>query len=233
MSGAVLSYDEVALDLPGEGCVLADLSCTVAPGEALLLAGPSGSGKSAALALAVGLLRPTDGTVRVLDSDPADLTPRLLDRLRSRIGFSPQRGSLLSNLTLEDNVALPLRWHRGASAAEAAAAVGETYALLGVDPPPPVQAASAPEIHRQLARIAKVIILRPPLLILDEPGAGLDREQREDFWRLIWRAQQDLGCAVLAATSDPGPAAALTERVVPLPPRKRTTLRLLSSDRMP
>jgi ABC-type transporter Mla maintaining outer membrane lipid asymmetry ATPase subunit MlaF len=227
MNDAVLSFDTVFLDLPSEGQVLSGLSFSLAAGESLLLHGPAGSGKSAALALIVGLLAPTAGRVTVLGAEPATLAARTLDGLRAQVGYSPQYGALLSNLTLMDNVALPLRWHRGASPLVGATAVREAYALLGAEPPPPVQAAAAPEIHRQLARLAKAVILRPPLLVLDEPGGGLDADQREDLWRLIWRIQQDLGCAVLAATSDPGPARAFSERLVPLPPRRRNTLSIL------
>ena len=230
MSAPVLSFADVTLDLPAEGRVLEGLSFTLAAGEALIVQGPAGSGKSVALALAVGLLAPTSGTVTVLGAVPATLHPLALDGLRAQIGFSPQYGALLSNLTLMDNVALPLRWHRGLSAVAGAAAVREAYGLLGAEPPPAVQAAAAPEIHRQLARLAKAVILRPPLLILDEPGAGLDADQREDLWRLVWRVQQDLGCAVLAATSNPGLAQAFTDRTVPLAPRRRSTLRILRPD---
>jgi ABC-type Mn2+/Zn2+ transport system ATPase subunit len=105
--------------------------------------------------------------------------------------------------------------------------VDETYALMGAVPPPPVQTAAASEEHRQLARLARAIALRPALLVIDEPGAGLDAQGREDLWRLLWRLQEDLGCAILAATSDPGPAAALTTRTIPLPPRRHTTLGIL------
>ena len=227
---SLLEFAAVAVTLPDEGLLLDGLSFNLAPGESVVLTGAAGCGKSAALALTVGLLKPTWGTVTVLGANPATLTAAALDGLRATIGFSPQRGALLSNLSLADNVALPLRWHRGLSATAADAAVRETYALMGAPPPPTVQASLAAEEHRQLARLARAIVLRPALLVIDEPGGGLDALQREDLWRLLWRLQEDLGCAILAATSDAGPAAALTSRTIPLPPRRHTTLGILRPD---
>lgn len=219
-----LAFEHVFLASQGEP-LIEDLDLRLGAGEALVVAGPAGSGKSAVVALAAGLARPEAGTVRLLDGDPAD--PATGPGLRARAGFAPRAGALLSNLTLADNVALPLRWHRGLGAAAAQAAVEDTYRLMGAEPPPPVQAAYASPDQRELARLARALVLRPPLLVVDEPGAGLDAGVRDELWRLLWRLADEVRCAVLALTVDPGPARALSERVVHLPPRRRTTLRII------
>jgi ABC-type sulfate/molybdate transport systems ATPase subunit len=225
MSGpAVLCFSRVHLAARGEALIEAfDLSLET--GGRAVVAGPAGSGKSALVALAAGLAVPDAGSVRLLGVDPAD--PRTGPALRARTGFAPRAGALLSNLTLAENAALPLRWHRGLSAADAQRAAEDTYRLLGAEPPPPLRAADASPDQRELARLARAMALRPALLVVDEPGGGLDAAVREDFWRLLWRLADATGCAVLALTVDPLHAGILGGRVVHLPPRRRTTLRIL------
>jgi ABC-type transporter Mla maintaining outer membrane lipid asymmetry ATPase subunit MlaF len=222
--GPLLAFDHVHLASHGEA-LIEDLDFRLGPGEALVVTGPAGSGKSAITALAAGLTRPGQGSVRLAGGDPAD--PAAGPALRATAGFAPRSGALLSNLTLADNVALPLRWHRGLSATAAQTSVEATYRLLGAEPPPSVQAARAAPDQRELARLARAMALRPPLLVVDEAGAGLDAALREDLWRLLWRLSEETGCAVLALTVDPGPARVLSERMIHLPPRRRTTLRIL------
>ncbi len=171
-------------------------------------------------------MAPTTGRVEVFGFEPAKLEPRGLDQLRLRVGYVPQRGGLLSNLNLRDNIALPLRYHRGADEATAAAEVERVHALLGIEPIPAMMPADAPLLMRQVAAIARALVLGPKLLLVDEPGSGHDEATAEELWRLLWRVQSETGVAILATTADARGALALTDRVVHLADRRAVTFRL-------
>jgi ABC-type lipoprotein export system ATPase subunit len=208
----MITFAGVHLHRPGQAePLVSGLEFTVAPGTALVVTGPPGCGKSAVMDLAAGAVAPTGGVVT--------------NRAPS-VGWLPQRGALVSNLTLWDNTALPLRWHRGAHSAEVAATINALCEVLECDPPPRVPAATAAPEHRAVAAVARALILRPALLLADEPGEELGAAGREDLWRMLWRVQAEWGTTILAATSDPGPAAALTEARVGLPPRRTMAFRL-------
>jgi len=226
MNAAVVFTGVACLSDEGEP-LLARLDFTLAAGEALVVAGGGSSGKSTLLALCVGGIEPSEGRVEVLGQEPATLEPRALDRLRQRIDYVPQRGGLLANLDLRANIALPLRYHLGANEASAAAAVERVHDLLDVDPLPALMPADAPLLMRQVAAIARALVLKPDLLLIDEPGSGLDEANAEELWRLLWRVQSETGIAILATAADAAAARPLTQRVLQLAGRRRVTFRLM------
>jgi ABC-type transporter Mla maintaining outer membrane lipid asymmetry ATPase subunit MlaF len=226
MSDAVVFSGVSCADEDGLA-LFAGIDFAVAAGESLLLAGTASSGKSAALALCLGGVAPAAGTVEVLGLRPAELPPPELDRLRMRIGYVPQRGGLLSNLSLRDNIALPLRYHHDANPAVAEAAIERVHTLLDVELLPAVMPADAPLLMRQVAAIARALVLGPELLLVDEPGSGLDEANAEELWRLLWRVQSETGIAILATAADAAAARPLTDRVLHLAGRRRVTFRLM------
>ncbi len=212
MNQVLLRFNDVGLHPAGaDGPTLEHLSFDLAEGDALILTGPPACGKSAALDLACGVRGATSGHV---------------ERLATNIGWLPQTGALVSNLTLWDNVALPLRWHRAATNQEVQRAITDLCEVMECDPPPRIPAAAALTEHRAVAAVARALILRPPLLIADEPGGELGTDGRDDLWRMLWRVQASWGTAILAATTDPGPAQALTDRRLDLPGRRTMAFRL-------
>ena len=208
----LLTFTDVGLHLPGaEAPVLEHVSFVLAAGEALVLTGPPACGKSTALDLAWGGKAPTTGTIL---------------RAEGPVGWLPQAGALVSNLSLWDNVALPLRWHRGTDAEATTRAIDDLCEVMECEPPPRVPAATAAPEHRAVAAVARALVLRPALLIADEPGGDLGSDSREDLWRMLWRVQAAWGTAILAATTDPGPAQGLTDRRLDLPGRRTMAFRL-------
>jgi len=202
MSGDLLTFDGVGLQEPSSGRILLErLSFTLARGRALVIAGPPASGKSAALDLACGVRQPTTGTITRRDVP---------------VGWLPQAGALASNLTLWDNVALPLRWHRRADDAAVEDAIHRLCDVMECEPPQRLPTASASPERRAVAAVARALILRPDLLIADELGSELGSDGREDLWRMLWRVQAEWGTAILATTTDPRPSEALTDQRVDL-----------------
>ena len=224
----MLSFRQVTVRSAGFAePLLHELTASVARGAALTLVGPPGCGKSTALALIAGGLAPTSGSVRVADIDPVPLRGTALARHRQAIGYVPQRGALLSNLSLADNITLPLRYHRGVGPDEAAAALKVLLRLFEVEDPPAVQAALASPIWRGIAALGRALIMEPALLVLDDLGEDLDAVDREDLWRLLWRVRVERGLTVLASTTDLAAATTLGDQVVQLPGRRPVNFRIL------
>ncbi len=228
MSAPLLWFDAVCVHDPDYAEPLLEfLRLQIRAGEAVALVGPSGSGKSTALALALGESEPTAGAVQVLAWDPRALDRAGLRELRLRVGHLPQQGGLLSNLTLADNIALPLLFHRRLEEGAARHEVRALCRLLDLHELPAVMPALAPPLLRQAVALARALILQPTLLLIDEPDAGLGGDAQEDWWRLLWRVQQELGVAMLVATADREHVQILTGTVVPLQKRRTATFRLL------
>ena len=224
----MLHFDHVSLHSPGYlEPLLVDLDFTLAAGDVLTLVGPPGCGKSTALALIAGGLKPTSGTVRLHDHDPCTLRGDALLAHRRTLGIVPQRGGLLANLSLSDNITLPLRYHRAADAETAQDALKQLLRRFEIEDPPAVQASNASPMWRWVTALGRALILEPALLLVDDLGLELDLSNREDLWRLLWRISAEQGITVLATTADRSAAKTLGDRIIDLPGRQAASFRLL------
>jgi ABC-type multidrug transport system ATPase subunit len=226
MSGT-LSFSGVSWAPPGRDTpVFTGLDLDLGPGELAVLTSGLGGGKSSALRLAVGLETPSTGTVTVCGAPPAEM--------RGRIGYVGGEGALLANLSLWDNLVLPLRWLRDPPAAEVERQAREALALFGIDTLPPVAPAYAPTNLRRLVALARAMILSPILLVLDDPANDFDSESAEEVWRHLADIAAAQEMTVLAAATEPPRLAqarivALSGTAVPLtrrftPAQRRTAL---------
>lgn len=193
-----------------DGPLLEGIDLRLDEGQALIVTGPPGSGRTSLLEITAGFRQPTRGMAA-----PA-----------ATFGWLPQHGALVSNLTLWDNVALPLRWHLGADEAGVTRGIQAVCDALECDLPPKAPAATASPEHRAVAGVARALALVPSVLIADCPGEDLAAAVREDLWRMLWRIQAAWGTAILASTGDAEAANPLTERVLTLPPRRTVAFRL-------
>ncbi|HET8579504.1 MAG TPA: ATP-binding cassette domain-containing protein [Nitrospiraceae bacterium] len=175
MSRAIELAD-VVVELDGEGRT-AHLSLAVAAGEFLMLVGPNRSGKSLIVELCAGLVAPHQGTVRVLGKEWVGLSDEGRMKLRRRIGTVLQLPGLLSNMTVFNNVALPLRYHRSdLSEPEIQRVVMSQLEALGLAPLRDRFPAQLNPGEIRCAAIARSMVLDQELLLLDDPLAGLDAE---------------------------------------------------------
>jgi len=185
----------------GESTVTAldDVSLTVEAGEFVAVVGPSGSGKSSLLAVAGGLITPDSGQVRIGDTDLVGLSPRRLTELRrTRIGFVFQSGNLIPSLTAVDQLRLPLALGGVAhprDPMELLADVGMTH-----------RARHRPDKlsggERQRVGIARALVTRPDLLLVDEPTAALDRHRSQEVVALLAHEAHSNGVATVMVTHD-------------------------------
>lgn len=225
----ILEFSEVFLHHPSfSGPLLEDLTFALRPGEILALTGPAGSGKSSALALALAAGLPTRGEVHINGTATAALDSEGVAHLRTRIGWVPQQGGLISNLSLIDNLALPLRWHRRMTEAETRPVMAAACELvdLDLDDLPPIQPAHAGQEMRQLITLATALVLEPTLLLIDEPANGLGGNAAREYWRLLHRLRERRGIAMLVAATDAPLVRAQVERCHALPARHQDLSRL-------
>jgi ABC-type transporter Mla maintaining outer membrane lipid asymmetry ATPase subunit MlaF len=187
--------------------VLDDVNWSVLPGEFWVLAGLQHSGKSDLLMHAAGLLTPAGGSCRVFGCETAAFgEAQLADRLR--VGFVFADGKLFNQLTLAENVALPLRYQKNLTAAEAARAVEMILELLELAPFADFTPAHLSANWRRRAALARALILQPELLLLDNPLDGLDARHRQwllQFLEQLWRGHDSFGgrpMTLVATTGD-------------------------------
>lgn len=173
---------------------------SVPPGGTLLLRGPSGCGKSTWLALAAGLLTASGGDVEVAGQSLVALPPGRRDAWRARsVGFLPQRLHLSEALSVRDNLALA---YFAAGLPVDPGAVNDTLVALGIG-------ALADRHPRQLSggqaqrvALARAVLLRPPVLLVDEPTASLDDVACNAALALLTQTAEHAGATLVVATHD-------------------------------
>ena len=175
--------------------VLEDVNWSVLPGEFWVLAGPQQSGKSDLLMHAAGLVTPVSGSCRLFGCDTKEFDEtQIAERLRA--GFVFADGKLFSQFTLAENVALPLRYHKNLTAAEAARAVELLLELLELKPLAHATPGNVAASWRQRAALARALVLKPELLLLDNPFGGMDGRHRcwlRQFLDQLWRGHEFFG----------------------------------------
>jgi ABC-type multidrug transport system ATPase subunit len=180
--------------------VLDNLNLVIDGGELVAVTGLRGAGKSTLLAVAAGTLRPRQGEVAIAGRNLGSLQAGLLPYVRRNIGYLPAEPPLVRDETVLENVMLVLGARGvapGAAEAQARTALGDLDIEAMAERP--VAALSLPE--RRLCALARALAGNPPVLVLDDPVAGLDERDRTRLVTALGRARQ-AGAAVLLATSD-------------------------------
>lgn len=185
----------------GEETVTAldDVHLTVQPGEFVAVIGPSGSGKSSLLAVAGALTPPTSGRVTVAGIDLATLSRRQLTRLRrDHIGFLFQSANLIPALTALDQLRLPLTFAKTGKPRDPTSLLEEVGMTHRADKRPHQLSGG----ERQRVGIARALVTRPQLLLVDEPTAALDRQRSQEIVGLLAQEAHEHGVAAVMVTHD-------------------------------
>ena len=177
-----------------------NLDLHIERGELLSIVGGSGSGKTTLLRLMLGLESPMGGSVDVLGRPAVELTT---SGAASRVGMLFQQGALYSAFTVLENIAFPLRELKSLPDDLVRDAVMVKLQMVGLDP------AHAHKMPADLSggmikrvALARALIMDPPLLLLDEPTAGLDPDSADAFCALLRSLHRELGLTVVMVTHD-------------------------------
>ena len=197
----VLRFDRVGLSYGPGADILADASLTLRPGSMTFLTGPSGAGKSTMLKLAFLALRPTAGRISLFGLDTGRLKPDALASLRRRIGVVFQEFRLLDHLSAFENVALPLRV-MGRPEASYRKDVTELLSWVGLGDRLDARPETLSGGEKQRVAIARAVVVKPDLIIADEPTGNVDEEMGERLFRLFRELNKRLNTTVLIATHD-------------------------------
>jgi len=182
--------------------VLQDLTFSITPGSFQFLTGPSGAGKTTLMKLLLMSLRPTRGLISIFGQDAATLDKDAITSIRRRIGVVFQDFRLLEHLTTYENVALPLRVQNKPESGYREE-VTELLRWVGLGDRMHVYPEVLSGGEKQRAAIARALIVRPELLLADEPTGNVDPTMARRIIRLFVELQRS-GTSVVVATHDLG-----------------------------
>jgi phospholipid/cholesterol/gamma-HCH transport system ATP-binding protein len=200
----------------GPNRVLRGFSVDAREGETLVVMGQSGSGKSVALKLIVGLLVPDEGVVRVDEQVVSELPTEELFALRRNVGFVFQFAALFDSMSIGENVGLGLRRIGEMSVSEIQDRVAECLGLVGLEGVAEKFPSELSGGQKKRAGIARAIAARPKYILYDEPTTGLDPITKTVIDRLILRTKEELGATGVVVTHDLESAYRVGDRIAML-----------------
>ena len=208
-----LRLDDVSLSRDGT-TVLSNASVEFSAASTTFVVGDSGSGKSALLKVAAGLLLPERGSVRVDDTDIYTAAESKRLALRAKIGFLFQDSALWANRNVLDNVGLPLLVHRrDLSAADIADISRSRLARFGLDPLAAARPHELSDGEQKAVALVRALVLDPELVLMDEPLQSVDHRLRSRIEEEIG-AMRDRKCTIVAVTHDEDLTAVMAEHLV-------------------
>ena len=169
----------------GTLAVLDDVSFEIAPGTAFCLLGRSGTGKSVTLRHIIGLMQPDSGRVFVDDREITQLHGRELGEVRKHMGFLFQNAALFDSMSVGDNVAFPMRRHTRLADAEVRERAKQKLAAVGLEDAYDKMPGDLSGGMKKRAGLARAMALDPPILLVDEPSAGLDPITAQEIDELL------------------------------------------------
>lgn len=187
----------------GQNHVLQDFDLNVYKGESLAVLGKSGSGKSVLIKCIVGLLKPDTGLIKVLDKNITELDHNELDEIRARIGFLFQSNALYDSMTIRENLEFPLRRHSvEKSKDEVNELVMEVLGNVGLKETVDMMPSELSGGMRKRISLARTLILKPDIILYDEPTTGLDPITSREISKLMVELQQKYNTTSIIISHD-------------------------------
>lgn len=200
----------------GTRAVLDDVSFDVASGSGFIILGRSGTGKSVTLRHIVRLMRPDRGRVFVEGDEISALEGPDLSRVRRGIGFLFQNAALFDSISVGENVAFPMRRHTKLSDREIKERATEKLAAVGLENEYDTMPAALSGGMRKRAGLARALALDPPIVLVDEPSAGLDPITAEEIDTLLLKLKERGGTTLIVVTHNIPSARRLGDELVML-----------------
>ena len=199
----------------GDNHVLKDFNLQLNKGESVVVLGKSGSGKSVLIKCVIGLLKPDAGQIDIFGQNITELTEEELDNVRAKVGFLFQSNALYDSMTVRENLEFPLRrhWLKMNEEKVEAMVVGalEDVGLAHTIDMMPVELSGG---MRKRVALARTLILRPEVMLYDEPTTGLDTVTAREIIHLIKEIQQKYNTSSLIISHDMNCVRLASDRVV-------------------
>ncbi len=186
----------------GNNSVLKDINLKIEKGENLVVFGKSGSGKSVLIKCLVGLIEPDGGKVILLGKNILDLKSEELNLLRKKVGFLFQSAALYDSMTVKENLEFPLRYLKTKPKDEIEALVIEALENVGLEDAIDKMPSELSGGMRKRVGLARTLILKPEIILYDEPTTGLDPITSKEISKLILDVQKKYNTAAIIITHD-------------------------------
>ena len=200
-SDPIIAFSHVDISFDGRP-VLEDVSFAVNRGQTLCILGRSGVGKSVALRLLMGFLRPDSGSIRVEGQEITGLDEEGLQAIRERVTMVFQNGALFDSLSVRENVAFPLRERGGLAEDQIEQIVDRLIGLVGAEDVADAFPSSLSTGRKRAVAIARALAAQPEVVLYDEPTTMVDPIIARRLGDLIQRLKRQLGFTSIVVTHD-------------------------------
>ncbi|TAE90247.1 MAG: ATP-binding cassette domain-containing protein [Bacteroidetes bacterium] len=197
--------------------VLKDFTIQLKQGENLIILGASGSGKSVLIKCIIGLMVADSGSIKVFGDEVTELTPEELNKMRAKVGFLFQSNALYDSMTIRENLRFPLIRHWVKNVRETAEElVMEALTNVGLeDTADKFPSELSGGMQKRIA-LARTLILKPQVILYDEPTAGLDPITGKEICQLMLELQKKYHTSSIIITHDLNCVKIMASRIVML-----------------
>jgi phospholipid/cholesterol/gamma-HCH transport system ATP-binding protein len=199
----------------GNNQVLVDFNMVIKKGESIVVLGRSGSGKSVLIKCIIGLLEPDKGSIEMFGKNIPDINEEELDQVRAEVGFLFQSNALYDSMTVRENLEFPLRRHWiHVTQEEVNSMVTEALNDVGLIHTIDMMPAELSGGMRKRIALARTLILKPEIILYDEPTTGLDPMTGKEIIALIMEIQRKYNTTSLIISHDMNCVRLASNRVV-------------------
>lgn len=187
----------------GDNHVLRDFTCDLNEGENIVVLGKSGSGKSVLIKCIIGLMLPDSGTIKVFGDEVTEMSPEEMDEMRVKVGFLFQSNALYDSMTVRQNLEFPLRRHwNKEEKGSVTDLVMEALTNVGLAETIDMMPAELSGGMRKRIALARTIILKPKIILYDEPTTGLDPITGKEISNLMLAIQKKYNTSSIIISHD-------------------------------
>lgn len=200
----------------GDNQVLKDFSLVVKKGENVGVLGKSGSGKSVLIKCIIGLMKPDSGIITVLQKNITGMNQTELDEIRIKIGFLFQSNALYDSMTIRENLEFPLRRHgiHKKSKEQINELIMEALTNVGLAHTVDMWPAELSGGMRKRIALARTLILKPEIILYDEPTTGLDPITGREISKLMYELAKKYNTSSLIISHDMNCVKVVADRIV-------------------
>jgi phospholipid/cholesterol/gamma-HCH transport system ATP-binding protein len=199
----------------GKNAVLKDFNLTVHQDENVVVLGKSGAGKSVLIKCIIGLLKPDSGKILVFGDNVPELSPDELDKVRTKIGFLFQANALYDSMTVRENLEFPLRRHWiDLSEKDVNQMVSDALDNVGLKNTVDMMPAELSGGMLKRVALARTLILKPEVILYDEPTTGLDPVTSREIDSLILKLQKKYHTSSIVISHDMNCVKNIADRVI-------------------